>query len=216
MHIGGMMIFEGPPPSGEELHDHIESRLHLVPRYRQKLAFPRLEMGRPLWVDDPRFNIDYHVRHTALPAPGSVEQLRLLAGADLLPAPRPLEAAVGGLARRGPRGRPLRADQQDPPLPRGRRLRRGPHGGALRPRPRAGRDVRAGGRVGARPGALRRGARGPGRAGPGQGAVRAGRRRERRAPAPRRGARADARGGRGPGRGGLGDRRTARRRRRST
>ncbi len=51
-----------------------------MPRYRQKLSFPRFEMGRPLWVDDPSFNIGYHVRHTALPAPGSVEQLRLLVG----------------------------------------------------------------------------------------------------------------------------------------
>ena len=51
-----------------------------MPRYRQKLAYPRLEMGRPLWVDDPRFNLEYHVRHTALPSPGSEEQLRLLTG----------------------------------------------------------------------------------------------------------------------------------------
>ena len=79
MHIGGILVFEGPPPTREEFLDHIESRLHLVPRYRQKLVFPRLEMGRPLWVDDPRFNIDYHVRHTALPDPGSIEQLRLMA-----------------------------------------------------------------------------------------------------------------------------------------
>ncbi len=80
MHIGAAMIFEGPPPSYEDLLAHIESRLHLVPRYRQKLAYPRFQMGRPMWVDDPRFNIEYHVRHTALPAPGSVEQLRLLTG----------------------------------------------------------------------------------------------------------------------------------------
>jgi diacylglycerol O-acyltransferase len=80
MHIGGILLFEGPPPGREELGDHIESRLHLVPRYRQKLAFPRFEMGRPLWIDDPRFNLDYHLRHTALPSPGSIEQLRLLAG----------------------------------------------------------------------------------------------------------------------------------------
>ena len=79
MHIGGIMIFEGPAPSGDELQDHISSRLHLVPRYRQKLAFPRFEMGRPLWIDDPRFNIGYHVRQTALSAPGTIEQLRLLA-----------------------------------------------------------------------------------------------------------------------------------------
>ena len=80
MHIGAVMLFEGPPPSHEEFREHVESRLHLVPRYRQKLAYPRLEMGRPLWVDDPRFNLDYHVRHTALPSPGSIDQLRNLAG----------------------------------------------------------------------------------------------------------------------------------------
>jgi diacylglycerol O-acyltransferase / wax synthase len=80
MHIGAVMIFEGPPPSYKELLGHIESRLHLVPRYRQKLAYPRFQMGRPVWIDDPRFNIEYHVRHTALPAPGGVDQLRLLTG----------------------------------------------------------------------------------------------------------------------------------------
>jgi diacylglycerol O-acyltransferase len=80
MHIGAVMMFEAPPPYYDDFRDHIESRLHLVPRYRQKLAYPRFEMGRPLWVDDPGFNIGYHVRHTALPAPGSVEQLRNLVG----------------------------------------------------------------------------------------------------------------------------------------
>jgi diacylglycerol O-acyltransferase len=80
MHVGGIAIFEGPPPSREDFIRHIESRLHFVPRYRQKLAEPRFEMGRPFWVDDPCFNIDYHVRHTALPSPGSEEQLRALAG----------------------------------------------------------------------------------------------------------------------------------------
>jgi diacylglycerol O-acyltransferase / wax synthase len=80
MHVGGIMIFEGPPPTHDDFVAHLESRLDLVPRYRQKLAFPRLEMGRPMWIDDPRFNIDYHLRHTALPAPGSEEQLRRLAG----------------------------------------------------------------------------------------------------------------------------------------
>jgi diacylglycerol O-acyltransferase / wax synthase len=80
MHVGAVLLFEGPPPAYEELIAHVESRLHLVPRYRQKLAFPRFEMGRPLWIDDPRLNIEYHVRHTALPAPGSIDELRLLAG----------------------------------------------------------------------------------------------------------------------------------------
>jgi diacylglycerol O-acyltransferase / wax synthase len=80
MHVGALVIFEGPPPTREEFIAHNESRLGLVPRYRQRLAFPRFEMGRPFWVDDPSFNIDYHVRHTALPRPGSEEQLRQLAG----------------------------------------------------------------------------------------------------------------------------------------
>src|SRR5688500_4888191 len=80
MHVGAIAIFEGPPPTYDDFIEGLESRLHLVPRYRQKLAEPRFEMGRPFWIDDPRFNIDYHVRHTALPAPGSLEQLRGLAG----------------------------------------------------------------------------------------------------------------------------------------
>ena len=80
MHVGALVIFEGPPPSREDFVEHIESRLGLVPRYRQKLAFPRFEMGRPFWVDDPQFNVDYHVRHTALPEPGTMDQLRGLVG----------------------------------------------------------------------------------------------------------------------------------------
>jgi diacylglycerol O-acyltransferase / wax synthase len=79
MHVGAVLIFDGPAPAYEEFLTHIRSRLHLVPRYRQKLAFPPLETGRPIWVDDPTFNLSYHVRHTALPQPGSEEQLRALA-----------------------------------------------------------------------------------------------------------------------------------------
>jgi diacylglycerol O-acyltransferase / wax synthase len=79
MHVGGIMIFEGPPPAYEDLLEHIESRLHLVPRFRQKLAYPPAPTGRPFWIDDPAFNLEYHVRHSALPSPGSEEQLRNMA-----------------------------------------------------------------------------------------------------------------------------------------
>jgi WS/DGAT/MGAT family acyltransferase len=79
MHVGGIMIFEGPPPSHEAALEHIASRLHMVPRYRQKLAVPRFEMGRPMWVDDPSFNLEYHVRQTALATPGGVHELKQLA-----------------------------------------------------------------------------------------------------------------------------------------
>jgi WS/DGAT/MGAT family acyltransferase len=80
MHVAGVMLFEGSPPDHDELTEAISSRLHLVPRYRQKLAFVPLGQGRPRWVDDPHLNLGYHVRKTALPAPGSEDQLRNLAG----------------------------------------------------------------------------------------------------------------------------------------
>jgi WS/DGAT/MGAT family acyltransferase len=79
MHVASTSIFSGQAPSHEEFRDHIASRLHLVPRFRQKLRFVPLDQGRPVWVDDPHLNLDYHVRQTALPAPGSDEQLRNLA-----------------------------------------------------------------------------------------------------------------------------------------
>ena len=79
MHIGGVLIFEGPPPAFDDFLDHVRGRLHLVPRYRQKLATPPFETGRPLWSDDPNFNLEYHVRNTALPSPGSEQQLLRLA-----------------------------------------------------------------------------------------------------------------------------------------
>jgi diacylglycerol O-acyltransferase len=79
MHIGGIVLLEGPPPAIEDFLDHVRSRLHLVPRYRQKLAVPPLEAGLPLWIDDPTFNLEYHVRHTAMPAPGDEAALLRLA-----------------------------------------------------------------------------------------------------------------------------------------
>ncbi len=79
MHVGGVMIFEGPPPEYDDLLEHIRSRLPLVPRFRQKLAYPPVPTGRPFWIDDPAFNLEYHVRHSALPSPGSEEQLRNMA-----------------------------------------------------------------------------------------------------------------------------------------
>ena len=79
MHIGAVTIFEGPAPPFTAVAEHIRSRLHLVPRYRQKLAYPPFESGRPLWIDDASFNIEYHVRHSALPAPGTERQLHGLA-----------------------------------------------------------------------------------------------------------------------------------------
>jgi diacylglycerol O-acyltransferase / wax synthase len=80
MHVGGVLIFEGPPPAYDDFVEHLRARLSLVPRFRQKLATPPLQTGRPFWVDDPSFNLTYHLRHTALPAPGGEDELRRLAG----------------------------------------------------------------------------------------------------------------------------------------
>jgi diacylglycerol O-acyltransferase len=79
MHVASTTLFEGPPPPYVEFRDHIASRLHLVPRFRQKLRFIPFSQGRPVWVDDPHLNLAYHVRHTSLPPPGSEQQLRRLA-----------------------------------------------------------------------------------------------------------------------------------------
>src|SRR5204862_8230988 len=74
------MLFEGSPPAHDDLVEAISGRLHLVPRYRQRLATVPFQQGRPRWVDDPHLNLNYHVRSTALPAPGSEDQLKRLAG----------------------------------------------------------------------------------------------------------------------------------------
>jgi diacylglycerol O-acyltransferase len=79
MHIGGVSIFEGPPPPFADLRAMVAGKLGLVPRYRQKVRFVPLAAGPPIWVDDPHFSLDYHVRHTAIPSPGSELQLRQMA-----------------------------------------------------------------------------------------------------------------------------------------
>ena len=80
MHIGAVSIFAGPPPPLEDLRAMVAGKLDLVPRYRQKVRFVPLAAGAPVWIDDPHFSIDYHLRHSALPAPGGEEQLRQMAG----------------------------------------------------------------------------------------------------------------------------------------
>lgn len=80
MHIASVSLFEGPPPQQDEIERMISSKLDRVPRYRQVVRFVPLELGRPVWCDDPHFNLRYHVRHTALPSPGNDEQLQTLVG----------------------------------------------------------------------------------------------------------------------------------------
>jgi diacylglycerol O-acyltransferase len=86
MHVAGLTIFatgdlqrEGGGVDIDRIRAFVESKLHLIPRYRQRLAHVPIERA-PVWVDDEHFSIDYHVRHTALPKPGTDEQLRKLMG----------------------------------------------------------------------------------------------------------------------------------------
>jgi len=78
MHVGAVGIFEGPPPPYRDLLALIETRLDQVPRYRQRVMFVPLKQGRPVWIDETQFDLEYHVRHTALPAPGGAEELKKL------------------------------------------------------------------------------------------------------------------------------------------
>ena len=106
MHVGGVSIFRRPR-SGfdyDGLVELIEQRIALVPRYRQKVRHVPGNLARPVWVDDPDFDIAYHVRRSALPRPGSDSQLTELV-ARLMSRPldhsRPLWEMylVEGLAR---------------------------------------------------------------------------------------------------------------------
>jgi WS/DGAT/MGAT family acyltransferase len=79
MHVGSLVVFENVGLTEDELNAHIASRLHLVPRFRKKLAWVPAYQGRPVWVDDPHFDIRFHVRYTGLPRPsGEREALTLM------------------------------------------------------------------------------------------------------------------------------------------
>ena len=80
MHVGSVLVFDGAAPEYDDFVAQLERRLALVPRYRQKLAFPPIVQSRPVWIDDPHFNAGYHVRHAALPEPAGEPELRRLAG----------------------------------------------------------------------------------------------------------------------------------------
>src|SRR3954451_5623546 len=79
MHVAAVLVFDGPPPEYEDFLRYVERRLHLVPRYRQKLAEVPLAQARTRWVDDEHFDLSFHVRNTALPDPAGEHELRTLA-----------------------------------------------------------------------------------------------------------------------------------------
>ena len=86
MHVGAVALFDATPLRNEDggldfarIKEAAEPALRRSPRFRQRLARIPL-FDHPVWIDDARFNIDYHMRHTSLPEPGDVRQLKRLAG----------------------------------------------------------------------------------------------------------------------------------------
>ena len=77
LYVGSLAILRRPRGglSYETLLATVESRLPQIPRYRQKVREVTLGLARPVWIDDPDFDITYHVRRSALPSPGSDAQL---------------------------------------------------------------------------------------------------------------------------------------------
>ena len=141
MHNATVEIFE-PGDSGfdyDRLVELIGDRISFVPRYRQRIQTVPGRLANPVWVDDEHFDLGYHVRRSALPRPGTLDQLRELVARIVS---RPLDrapAAVGDLLRRGPRRRPGRAAVEVPPGARRRRRHRRPRPGPARRQPRAAR-----------------------------------------------------------------------------
>ena len=80
MHIGALLILEGPAPSNREYLDFLDGRLDRIPRYRQVISRIPLNLGPPAWLDDRHFQLAHHVRRASLPEPGTDEQLRAMAG----------------------------------------------------------------------------------------------------------------------------------------
>jgi WS/DGAT/MGAT family acyltransferase len=85
MAIGAVLVCEGEPPAHEDFLAHVRTRVHLLPRLRQRLAFPPLRLGTPFWVDDHDFDLANHVRRVSLPAPGNDAQFHDVVGAVLSP-----------------------------------------------------------------------------------------------------------------------------------
>jgi diacylglycerol O-acyltransferase / wax synthase len=104
MHIGSLAVFDGPAPKYGDLFALFESKIPRVPRYRQVVRTLPLQVFRPFWADDQQFELDYHLRHSVVPAPGKTEQLRELASrvfSQRLDRDRPLWEAwfLDGLER---------------------------------------------------------------------------------------------------------------------
>lgn len=76
MQLAGLLVFEGPAPTLDEVRAAVAARLHLLPRFRQRLDFVPLGLGRPAWVDADPFDVTEHIGHAVRPAPGGEDAIK--------------------------------------------------------------------------------------------------------------------------------------------
>ena len=146
MHVASLIVFDPSDLPGGFSFEKVMSmyRGAAAPR----AAVPAAGSSRspsplhhPLWIEDPDFDLDCHVRHIAVPSPGGTDELAELVGHLVRHPARPHPPAVGGVAHRGPRGRPRRRAHQGPPRRHRRRLGRRAHRRHVRPHARGASEI---------------------------------------------------------------------------
>jgi hypothetical protein len=150
MSVGGLLVFAaGPGLAYDAVVERVRERLHLLPRYRQRLRSPAPGIANPAWIDDEDFDLGRHVRVATLPSPGDDERLGEFRGARAVAAPGPQPPAVGADHRRRPPKRPDRDPGPDAPRARRRVSRRRHRNGAPGPRRPSRSSLPPGRRLGA-------------------------------------------------------------------
>ena len=119
MHVAIVAVLDpSTVPGGysfRRIRQMIVDRIPLVPVFQRRLVEVPLRLGHPVWVDDPEFDIDNHLRRAALPSPGGMRELGRLCRRRHQPPAAPRPTAVGDVGRRGTRGRQDRPRGQDAP-----------------------------------------------------------------------------------------------------
>ncbi len=125
-HVNGLAIYERPSPDFDPFqaaYDRFDALIGRLEPMRRRLVEVPFRLDHPYWIDDPDFDLDFHVRHIGLAPPGGADQLAEQVARIVGSTDGPVAAAVGGLRHRGPRRRSLGDAHQDPPRHHRRRVR---------------------------------------------------------------------------------------------
>jgi diacylglycerol O-acyltransferase len=126
-HVGGLAVYDPSTAPGGELTIRdicrlVGQRLHLLPVFRWRLAEVPLSLDLPYWIEDPNFDLDFHIRESAVPPPGNDDRLAEVVARIFARPARPPAAAVGALPDPRARGGSPGAADEDPPRGCGRRV----------------------------------------------------------------------------------------------